>query len=152
MWCIIYISLPFFSIFFIYVFYRAFKYFILIYSYIGVKPTDFAFILLFLYAFFIYLSIFSHYFSVPVGFFGYILTNIRSKGAAPDHITVIRFASTDFRIKTADETLIDRSDIGHYNFAESGFVHSQLVFKIWTHMMCPLITLKGLTCVRNRQT
>ena len=73
----------------------------------------------FLYAFVIYLSIFSHYFSVPVGFFGYILTNIRSKGAAPDHITVIRFASTDFRIKTADETLIDRSDIGHYNFAES---------------------------------
>ena len=74
---------------------------------------------LFLYAFFIYLSIFSHYFSVPVGFFGYILTNIRSKGAAPDRITVIRFASTDFRIKTADETLIDRSDIGHYNSAES---------------------------------
>ena len=133
MWCIIYISLPFFSIFFIYVFYRAFKYFILIYSYIGVKPTDFAFILLFLYAFFIYLSIFSHYFSVPEGFFGYILTNIRSKGAAPDHITVIRFASTDFRIKTADETLIDRSDIGHYNFAESFCTLSISIQNMNTH-------------------
>ena len=33
--------------------------------------------------------------------------------------TVICFPSTDFRIEMADETLIDRNDIDHYNFSES---------------------------------
>ena len=33
--------------------------------------------------------------------------------------TAICFPSTDFRIEMADETLIDRNDIDHHNFAES---------------------------------
>ena len=46
---------------------------------------------------------------------------------------MICFPSSDFRTKMTDETLRDRNDIGHYNFADSLCAHLIGIQNMNTH-------------------